>query len=174
MLSCPYDRGCVSVPLLTPLAAAVLHLDRPPERALVLGCGDGEPVLLLAREFPTARVRGLDRSEARVREATARVGLDPEGRVAFKHGAPRALPYPDQFFDLVVAVDVTPAPGETRRVMRPGGHLLLVHTHTQGRLQELLSRGLWSLLRHRGIEPVTTAAAGDGSFSVGRLVGDDG
>ncbi|HEV7771462.1 MAG TPA: class I SAM-dependent methyltransferase [Solirubrobacterales bacterium] len=160
------------VPPLTPLAAAVLHLDRPPERALVLDCADGEPVLLLAREFPTARVRGVDRSEAQVREAIARVGLDPEGRVAFKQGAARALPYPDRFFDLVVAVDARPAPGETHRVLRPGGHLVLVHTHPQGRLQELLSRGLWSRLRRRGIEPITSAAAGDGSFSVGRL-GDE-
>lgn len=164
----------MSVPLLTPLAAAVLHLDRPPERALVIGCGDGEPVLLLAREFPTARVRGTDRSEARVREAKARVGLDPEGRVAFKQAAARALPYPDRFFDLVVAVDARLAPGETRRALRPGGHLLLVHTKPQGRLQELLSRWLWYRLRRRGVEPAIAGEAGDGSFSVGRLAGDDG
>ena len=38
----------------------------------------------------------------------ARVGLDPEGRVAFKVGAPRGLPFPDDHFDLVVLLDAAP------------------------------------------------------------------
>lgn len=97
-----------------------------PERALVVGCGDGEPVLFLAREFPSARVRGVDRSADRVRAATARVGLDPEGRVAFKHsGSYRRLPFPDAFFDLVVVFEGRPAPGEIARVMHPEASLIL-------------------------------------------------
>ena len=66
-------------PDLTPLAAATLHLGRPPERALEVECEGGDGALFLAREFPLARVRGVDRSEAAVRRATGRVGLDPEG-----------------------------------------------------------------------------------------------
>ncbi|HMI80174.1 MAG TPA: class I SAM-dependent methyltransferase, partial [Solirubrobacterales bacterium] len=80
-------------PLLTPLAAAVLHVGDP-ERILQVECGDGEGALFLAREFPSARVRGVDRSAAAVRRAAGRVGLDPEGRIAFKQGAPRDLPFP--------------------------------------------------------------------------------
>jgi ubiquinone/menaquinone biosynthesis C-methylase UbiE len=164
----------VPAPPLTPLAAAVLHLDRPPERALVLGCGGGEPVLFLAREFPTARVRGLDRSAERVREATGRVGLDPEGRVAFKQGSARKLPYPDGHFDLLVAVDVKPSPREAGRVLRPGGWLLLVATGSTRGGPGAGSAWLWRGLHRRGIESVESAAAGDGSFSVGRLGdGDD-
>jgi methylase of polypeptide subunit release factors len=74
---------------LTALAAAVLRLPEKPERVLEVGCGDGEGVLFLAREFPAARVRGVDASAVAIHEAVSRVGLDPEGRVAFKHGSTR-------------------------------------------------------------------------------------
>ena len=103
-----------SSPPLTPLAAAALRVAPPPERVLEIECGDGDGALFLAREFPAARVRGVDRAEELVRAATARVGLDPEGRVAFKQGRPGALPYPDGFFDLVVQVDGRPAVGRDR------------------------------------------------------------
>jgi ubiquinone/menaquinone biosynthesis C-methylase UbiE len=162
----------VPAPPLTPLAAAVLRLDRPPERVLVLGCGDGDPVLFLAREFPAARVRGLDRSEDGIRAATARVGLDPEGRVAFKHGGGRSIPFPDEHFDLLVALDLKPSPGEVRRVLRPGGNLLLVATGSGSGLVPD-SGWLWRRLRRRGVEPVRHETAGAGSFSFGRFVGGE-
>jgi ubiquinone/menaquinone biosynthesis C-methylase UbiE len=117
---------------LTRLATAVLDVPVP-ERALVCGCGDGEPVLFLAREFPSARVRGTDTSVELVRAASARVGLDPEGRVAFKQSTPRRLPFPDQFFDLVVIFAGRPAPSEIRRVMRPDGRLILASSPPGGR-----------------------------------------
>jgi SAM-dependent methyltransferase len=158
----------VSAPALTPLAAAALRLDRPPERALVLGCGDGDPVLFLAREFPAARIRGLDRAADNVRAATARVGLDPEGRVAFKQGGGRSIPFPDDHFDLIAAIDLKPAPGEVRRLLRPGSGLLLVATGPSSRLDPG-SAWLWRRLRRQGVEPIERAEAGDGSFSFGRL-----
>ena len=61
-----------------------------------------------------------------IREAVARVGLDPEGRVAFKRGDPRSLPYPDGFFDLVAQTGGGLHLGEIARVLRPAGHLALV------------------------------------------------
>jgi SAM-dependent methyltransferase len=118
-------------------------------------------------------VRGVDRSEQHVRTATARIGLDPEGRVAFKAGSPRSLPYPDDFFDLVVEIDGRPRVGEIARVLRPGGHLILARS-ASGKGPGAF--GAW-LLRRRlagsGVEPLEAAAAGDGSFSVGRLRDDD-
>jgi len=128
-------------PALTRLATAVLALPAP-ERALVYGCGEGEPVLFLAREFPSARVRGTDPSAERVRAAGARVGLDPEGRVAFKRSSRRRLPFPDEFFDLVVVFEGRPAPGEIVRVMRPDGHLVLAASPPAGWLGGLRQR-LW-------------------------------
>jgi SAM-dependent methyltransferase len=160
-------------PPLTPLAAAALRVGPAPERVLEVECGDGDGALFLAREFPAARVRGVDRAEEHVRAATARVGLDPEGRVAFKRGRPGSLPYPDDFFDLVVEVDGRPAVAEIARVLRPGGHLILVRS--QG-AEALAGLGGWLLrrrLERRGIELVENAPAGDGSFSVGRLRGVD-
>ncbi len=118
-------------PALTRLAAAVLHVPAP-ERALVVGCGDGEPVLFLAREFPSARVRGVDPSADLVRAASARVGLDPEGRVAFKQGGARKLPFPDAFFDLIVVFAGRPAPREIVRVLRPEGRLILAAAPATG------------------------------------------
>src|SRR5262245_52824598 len=111
-------------PALTRLAATVLDIPAP-ERALVFGCGDGEPVLFLAREFPSARVRGVDPSAERVRAASARVGLDPEGRVAFKQSGLRQLPFPDDFFDLIVICEGRPAASEITRVMRVKANLIL-------------------------------------------------
>jgi ubiquinone/menaquinone biosynthesis C-methylase UbiE len=151
-------------PALTPLAAAVLQIGPAPERALEIECGAGDGVLFLSREFPAARVRGVDRSQDRVRAATARVGLDPEGRVAFKVGSPRSLPYPDGLFDLVVQLDGSPAGSEIARVLRPGGHLVLARSAGAGASR--LAR--WRL-RRLGIELGDEEAAGDGSFSVGRL-----
>lgn len=128
-------------PALTRLATAVLGLPIP-ERALVCGCGDGEPVLFLAREFPSARVRGVDPSAERVREASARVGLDPEGRVAFKQSTKRRLPFPDQFFDLVVIFEGRPSPREIARVMGPEARVILASSPPSGRLGVLRQR-LW-------------------------------
>jgi SAM-dependent methyltransferase len=157
-----------SLPPLTPLAAAALHVGVP-ERVLQLACGDGEGALFLAREFPAARVRGIDADPDQVAAASKRVGLDPEGRVAFKLGGPRRIPYPDDHFDLVAVLDARPSPAELARVLRPGGHLILAATDGaptgSGPLGWLLERGL----RARGFETVVAEPAGTGSFSVARL-----
>jgi SAM-dependent methyltransferase len=163
----------MSSPPLTPLAAAALRISPAPERVLEVECGNGDGALFLAREFPAARVRGVDRSAELVRAATARIGLDPEGRVAFKQGRPGDLPYPSDFFDLVVAVDARPRAAEVVRVLRPGGHLILAHARGEEPLEGLGGRLLRRRLGRRGVEILESAAAGDGSFSVGRLRGDD-
>ena len=158
-------------PPLTPLAAAVLQLTSAPERILEIESGDGDGVLFLAREFPSARVRGVDRDPDAVRAASGRVGLDPEGRVAFKVGRPRSLPYPDDLFDLVVAVDATPAAAELARVLRPGGNLILARTDDPAADSRLAARILRRRLARRGVTLQPSVQAGDGSFSVGRRVG---
>jgi ubiquinone/menaquinone biosynthesis C-methylase UbiE len=125
--------------------------------------------MFLAREFPQARVRGVDSSEALVREAGARVGLDPEGRIAFKVGEAASLPYPDEFFDLVTLVDDRPKVGEVARVLSPGGYLILARTtRPHGLFAESPARVRWRLAR-RGFEQVETGEAGRGNFFVARL-----
>jgi ubiquinone/menaquinone biosynthesis C-methylase UbiE len=161
-----------SPPPLTPLAAAVLHAGTP-ERVLQVACGDGEGALFLAREFPAARVRGIDADAGLVAAATQRVGLDPEGRVAFKVGGPRRIPYPEDNFDLVAALDARPAPAELARVLHPGGHLILVATEGTATGHGLSGRLLARGLRSRGFTEVAAEPAGTGSFAVMRL-GDRG
>ncbi len=155
-------------PPLTPLAAAVLRVPVP-ERALVVECGDGDAVLFLAREFPAARVRGTDSSTALVRAASARVGLDPEGRVAFKPGKPGSLPYPDGFFDLVAQVDGHLVSNEIARVLRPGGHLVRANSRPPGILTAVRESRLQRRLARRGFVAVEEGEAGDGNFFVARL-----
>lgn len=159
-----------SVPPLTPLAAAVLHVGDP-ERILQVECGDGAGTLFLAREFPSARVRGVDSSEEAIHQASARIGLDPEGRVAFKQGSPRSLPFPDDHFDLLVAVDARPAAAEAARVLRPGGFLALAATTAPVAPPGFRGKLLRRRLARRDFEPIWSEAAGDGSFSVLRLRG---
>jgi SAM-dependent methyltransferase len=159
-------------PQLTPLATAVLRVP-PPERALVLGAPLADAVLFLAREFPGARVRGADRSADTVREAVERLGLDPAGRVAFKRYGGRALPYPDDFFDLVVVQGAGPPLVQLARVLRTGGHLLLVRgwrPGSAGRARDALTR---RRLHHRGFEPMEDERAGDGNFLIARFPARD-
>lgn len=159
-----------SPPPLTPLAAAVLHVGDP-ERILQLECGEGEGALFLAREFPSARIRGIDRSAETIAAATARVGLDPEGRIAFKQGGPRRIPFPDGHFDLLTAIDARPLAAEAARVLRPGGFLALAISRGEAPLAGLRGALYRRGLARRGFEPIWEEAAGDGSFLVSRLRG---
>jgi ubiquinone/menaquinone biosynthesis C-methylase UbiE len=161
-----------SSPLLTPLAAAVLHVGAP-ERVLQIECGEGEGALFLSREFPSARVRGVDSSEEAVRRAAARIGLDPEGRIAFKQGSPHSLPFPDEYFDLLAAVDTLPGAAEAARVLRPGGFLALAATGSPEVPAGFRGRLLRRRLAQLGFETIWSEAAGDGSFLVARLRGGD-
>jgi ubiquinone/menaquinone biosynthesis C-methylase UbiE len=161
----------METPPLTPLAAAALRVGEP-ERILEVECGEGEAALFLAREFPRARVRAVDRDEGAIRRATARVGLDPEGRMAFKAGGPGSLPFPDDLFDLVVAVDAAPNLREAARVLRAGGMLLRVQTARQAAPGGL--RGWLDARRasRAGFVVVESEVAGEGSFVLSRRTGE--
>lgn len=154
---------------LLPLATAVMDVP-PPERALVVGCREGDEALFLAREFPAARVRGVDRSAAAIRRATARVGLDPEGRIAFKRGTGRALPFPDDSFDLVAQGRGILFGGEVLRVLRPGGHLIYAE-RPSWRLRAVGANRLGRILARHGFEQIRTGDAEGIPFYVGRLNG---
>ncbi len=159
-----------SSPLLTPLAAAVLHVGDP-ERILQVECGEGDGALFLAREFPSARIRGVDRSEEAIRAAAARIGLDPEGRIAFKQGSPHSLPFPDDQFDLLASIDAYPTAGEAARVLRSGGFLVLAETRNRKAPSGFRGRLLRRRLARLGFETIWSEPAGDGSFFIARSGG---
>jgi ubiquinone/menaquinone biosynthesis C-methylase UbiE len=163
------DRtGAGSVDHLAPLAAACDRVKPVPERVLDVGTGTGTGALFLAREFPVARVRGVDFSAEMIRAANAKVEeLDPEGRIAFKVADAAALPYPDDHFDLVTHVNVPPFFSEVARVLAPGGHVIMVATGGAATPfytpESVLERGF----RRHGIEPLDSGTAGRGTWFIG-------
>jgi ubiquinone/menaquinone biosynthesis C-methylase UbiE len=169
------DRtGAGSVDHLASLAAALLVVKPSPERALEVGTGTGEGALLIAREFPQASVRGVDISDEMIRAATRKVGLDREGRVAFRVADAANLPYGDESFDLVAHLNMPPFTAEVARVLRPGGHVIVASSWGAATPFYTPSSVLdWGFAK-RGIEPATVGEAGDGTYWVGRKPGGRG
>jgi SAM-dependent methyltransferase len=160
--------GAGSVEHLAPLAAALLHVKPAPERALDVGTGTGAGALLLAREFPQASVRGVDFSDEMIREASAKVGLDPSGRVAFRVADASDLPYDDQSFDLIVHLNMPPFISEVTRVLRPGGHVVVASSWGQATPFYTPNAVLeWGFAK-RGIEAAAAGEAVSGTYWIGR------
>jgi len=158
---------------LAALASAVLHVQQVPERVLDIGCGTGEGSLFLAREFPQARVRGVDLSEEMIERAVAKTGLDPEGRIAFKVGDAAHLPYPDDSFDLVAQLNMPPFFDEIVRVLRPPGTVIVAASHGSETPFYTPAKLLRWKFAQRGVEQVEAGTAGAGSYWVGRLTEPD-
>ena len=154
---------------LAPLAVAVTKIDRRPERALDIGTGTGVAALFVSREFPHASVRGVDVSEEMIRQAKAKVGLDPSGRVAFRVADAAALPFEDDSFDLVTQLNMPPFFAETARVLRHGGHVIVAASSGERTPfftpDSVLERGF----RRRGLTTVTTGRIGSGTYFVARM-----
>jgi SAM-dependent methyltransferase len=154
---------------LTPLAAALVHVRPEPERAIDIGTGLGDGALLIAREFPQARVRGVDISEEMIRRAQARIGLDPEGRVAFKVADAAALPYDDDSFDLAAQLNMPPFFAEIARVLRPGGYAVIASSWGPDTPFYTPHGLLGRRFRRVGLETLETGAAGKGTYFIARL-----
>lgn len=153
---------------LAPLAVAVTKIDRRPERALDIGTGTGVAALFVAREFPYATVRGVDVSEEMIRQAKAKIGLDPDARVAFRVADAASLPYQDAHFDLVTQLNMPPFFAEIARVLRHGGHAIVAASSGERTPfftpDDVLERGF----RRHGMVPVSAGRIGSGSYFVAR------
>ena len=136
----------------------------PGSEVLDLACGHGRIASGLARRG--ARVTGLDATPLfldRARAQAAAAGLPIE----YVHGDMRSLPWPDHSFDRVVSwftsfgyfddEENRLVLREARRVLRPGGRLLIENNN----LAELLPRWLPSVVVER-----------DGNFSIDRATFD--
>ena len=159
--------GAGSPDHLAPLSAAALKVSEP-ERVLDVGTGTGAGALLLAREFPRASVRGVDISDEMIRLAQQKIGLDPEGRVAFRVADAASLPFGDESFDLVAQLNMPPFFTGIDRVLRPGGHVIVASSWGSDTPfytpDAVLERGF----RRRGIEPAANGDVQHGTYWVGR------
>lgn len=106
---------------------------RSDERALDLGAGTG--LLTRALAPRVASVAALDISEAMLERLDAKAAADGIPNIEVVAGDMRSLPFADEEFDLVVSnyafhhLDDEAkelALAETRRVLRPGGRLVVV------------------------------------------------
>jgi len=156
---------------LTAIATALLHVSPEPERILDVGTGTGDAALLAAREFPRASVRGIDFSEEMIAVAKKKVGLDPDGRIAFKVADAARIPWPGESFDLVMQVNVPPFFAEMARVLRPGGSVAVAASwgpetpfYTP---HAVLRRGF----ERHGVTEHVRGEAGPGTYWVGRRAG---
>ncbi len=120
---------------------ALWDLDRfragdPVRNVLDIGCGTGELARLVARHYPAARVVAADFTGAMLTKARDEGARRPAGereRSEFARATAMRLPFADGSFDLVTnaflarnLVDLPVAIREMRRVLRPGGVLLIL------------------------------------------------
>lgn len=101
---------------------------------LEAGCGTGRLCFLLAKEFPGAKVAGLDYSASAIERASAAFALP---NLAFVRGDLFAMPYADNAWDVVFNEgviehfplggprDYVSAVREMARVTRPGGKVIV-------------------------------------------------
>lgn len=169
------DRTAAGSPdHLAALAAGLDYLEAKPERVLDLGCGTGAGTLFLAREFPTAGIRGLDLSESMISKAQSKIGLDPEGRVSFRLGDAANLPFGEGSFDLVTQVNMPVFFREISRVLRPGGGVILASSlgeRTPFSTPEPLVR---RKLQRYGFTDIGSGEAAEGSWIAARKGSLDG
>jgi ubiquinone/menaquinone biosynthesis C-methylase UbiE len=137
------------------------------EAATVLdvGCGGGRTVAKLAAAARQGKVRGIDYSKESVAAArrTNRRAI-AEGRVTIQEASVTALPFPDDLFDVVTAVEThfwwdDPDRGmlEILRVLRRGGRLAIIaefynagkHAKYAERLHHLTGMWTWTAEEHK-------------------------
>jgi ubiquinone/menaquinone biosynthesis C-methylase UbiE len=113
------------------LEGVSIHLH---DTILDVGCGGGRTVSKLATIAADGKVNGIDYSETSVAAARRNnARFIQTGRVEIRHGSVSQMPFLDDSFDLVTAVEthffwpnLEADLGEVRRVLKPGGTLLIV------------------------------------------------
>ena len=146
-LGLPPEVGPSDLVPFAGLQTIVAALDLPPGGQLVdLACGRGGPGMWIAREAG-ADVIGVDFSPEAVAQASMRrvlFGLDD--RASFVIGTLESTGLSAGGADAAVCVDAfqfaddsAAAAGEIRRILRPGGHVVLTSWEAVDRADELVS-----------------------------------
>ena len=149
------------------------------EAVLEVGCGHGRTLARLA-EAPCAFLAGIDPSEVMVRLARRSDCAAGSKRAARRSGWPRARRsrYPDERFDAALAMHVVyfwnePLGDlrELRRVLRPGGRVLLGYRPRDARSLAALPRFVYALRSVAEIEELLAEAGFVAIRSVERAIG---
>jgi ubiquinone/menaquinone biosynthesis C-methylase UbiE len=107
---------------------------KPRDAVLDVGCGGGRTVSKLAAIASEGKVCGLDYSDVSV-AATRKLNASriEMGRVEVFEGRASELPFNDEMFDLVTAVethfwwpDISAGLRDIRRVLKPGGTVIII------------------------------------------------
>lgn len=146
----------------TRLLESALDLPVAPARILDVGCGPGRALALLSRRYRQSQVVGIDLAVPMLKAARKAGGFWRALPVVCADAA--ALPLPDASVDLLFSSlclqwldDLPAALDEFRRVLRPGGRLLLA-TFGPETLVEL--REAWAAAgRHAQVSPFPGIAA---------------
>jgi ubiquinone/menaquinone biosynthesis C-methylase UbiE len=150
----------------------------PRDAVLDVGCGGGRTIAKLAAMAPDGTVHGIDHSAAAV-AAARRLNQQAiaQGRVDVQEASVSALPFANDAFDLVTAIethfwwpDLPAGLREVHRVTKPGGRVLLVaeiynggrHARFAERLSQLTTMLLLTVDEHRDL----LAHAGFGDVQV--------
>ncbi len=134
---------------------------QPADTILDVGCGGGKTIETMASAAVQGRVFGVDHSAASVgvaRSVNARA--IEAGRVEVRVASVSSLPFEAEMFDLVTAVethyywpDLANDLKELRRVLKPGGHVVLIAEIYSGRQTDWLYRPTMGLLRAKFLSP---------------------
>lgn len=162
---------------------------RGDEQVLDVGCGRGLLLIGAAHRLTSGKAIGID-----IWRAKDQSGASPEGaahnaaiegvaeRIAIETGDMRQLPFADSSFDLVMShwvvhnleieADRVTALGEMKRVLRPGGRLLLTDIANRKEYRQWLDAQGFKHVRTlvSPIKDVILAAVSFGSFRPATIV----
>ncbi|HEY5060328.1 MAG TPA: class I SAM-dependent methyltransferase [Gemmatimonadaceae bacterium] len=134
---------------------------------LDVGCGGGRTASKLAARASAGTVHGIDYAEASVAAARRfnRRAI-AQGRVVIQQASVSELPFPNDMFDLVTAVethfwwqDLPAGMREVLRVLKPGGRMLIIaefynggkHARYVGRLARWTTMAMLDVDQHKAI-----------------------
>jgi ubiquinone/menaquinone biosynthesis C-methylase UbiE len=120
------------------------------DAVLEVGFGPGVIIQRLASLASPGHVAGIDQSQEMFQQASARNAAEIRGqRVDLKCGSVESLPFIDDSFDKVIAInsmqvwpDAIRGLREIRRVMKPGGRIALGFTPYSGQVNGGLAQTL--------------------------------